>query len=80
VVGPGLVDYSLSSSESEEESNSEPKNKPKRIIAYSTKKLLKIFNQRKASGDGTFKICPSLWTQLYIVMAVNLVPFVREYS
>ena len=68
VVGPGLVDYSLSSSESEVESNSEPKNKPKRIIAYSTKKLLKMFNQRKASGDGTFKICPSLWKQLYIVM------------
>ena len=65
---PGLVDYSLSSSESENESNSTTRNKPKRIIAYSTKKLLNIFNQRKASGDGTFKICPSLWTQLYIVM------------
>ena len=41
--------------------------KPKRIIAYSTKKLLKIFAERKASGDG-FKICPSLWKQLYILM------------
>ena len=65
---PGLVDYSISSDESENESNSTSRNKPKRIIAYSTKKLLKIFNQRKASGDGTFKICPSLWKQLYIVM------------
>jgi hypothetical protein len=44
------------------------KKKPKRIIAYSTKFLLTIFNQRKSSGDGTFKICPSLWKQLYIVM------------
>ena len=42
--------------------------KPKRIIAYSTKFLLEIFSQRKSSGDGTFKICPSLWKQLYIVM------------
>ena len=67
-----LVDYSDSSadSQSEDEFSIQPssREKPKRIIAYSTKKLLKIFDQRKCSGDGTFKICPSLWKQLYIVM------------
>ena len=63
-LNAGLVDYSISSSESD----TTPINKPKRIIAYSTKKLLKIFRERKASGDGTFKVCPTLWKQLYIVM------------
>ena len=56
-----------SSDTSKESSNAEdvlddsiPKQKPKRIIAYSTKYLLKLFSQRKSSGDGTFKISPSL--------------------
>ena len=44
------------------------KKKPKRIIAYTTKYLLKLFNQTKSSGDGTFKISPTLWKQVYIVM------------
>ena len=30
--------------------------------------MLEIFRERKASGDGTFKVCPTLWKQLYIVM------------
>ena len=67
---PGLVDYSISSSDesSTVDDNDSDSTKPKRIIAYSTKHLLKLFNQRKSSGDGTFKICPALWKQLYIVM------------
>ena len=66
-----IVDYSSSSNESGNDDiplESTCRKNPKRIIAYSTKKLLKIFNQRKSSGDGTFKICPALWKQLYIVM------------
>lgn len=66
--GPGLVDYSFSSNESSTSDGKTESAKPKRIIAYSTKHLLKLFNQRKSSGDGTFKICPALWKQLYIVM------------
>ena len=59
----GLVDYSDSSIESNEDTN-----KPKRVIAFTTKLLLTLFNQRKSSGDGTFKISPLLWKQLYVVM------------
>ena len=64
---PGnLVDYSISSEDSED---SIPLVlKPKRILAYTTKKLLKLFEQRKASSDGTFKISPTLWKQIYIIM------------
>ena len=43
--------------------------KPKRIIIYTTKNLLKLFAQgRNSSGDGTSKACPSLWKQIYIIM------------
>ena len=59
----GLVDYSISSIESNDDTV-----KPKRIISYTTEFLLKLFNQRKCSGDGTFKICPALWKQLYVTM------------
>ena len=68
-AGESSSDSSKESSNAEEVLNdSIPNRKPKRIIAYSTKYLLKLFSQRKSSGDGTFKICPSLWKQLYIVM------------
>ena len=74
-----------SSDTSKESSNAEdvlddsiPKQKPKRIIAYSTKYLLKLFSQRKSSGDGTFKICPSLWKQLYIV--INAKKLILHFS
>ena len=65
---PGLVDYSSSSDDAGDSDSSIESTKPKRIIAYSTKLLLKLFNQQKSSGDGAFKICPALWKQLYIVM------------
>ena len=64
----GLVDYSDSSTESSSNESTPETLKPKRIIVYSTKHLLKLFNQRKSSGDGTFKISPALWKQLYVVM------------
>ena len=68
-VGDSSSDASHESTSAEDAlDDSISKKKPKRIIAYTTKYLLKLFSQRKSSGDGTFKISPSLWKKLYIVM------------
>ena len=42
---------------------------PKRVLAYSSKKLLKMFSKcKKGSLDGTFKSCCKLWTQQFVFM------------
>ena len=62
-------EYLPEGDDSSMEDESEGRRKPKRIILYTTKRLLKLFaHGRKSSGDGTFKACPSLWKQVYILM------------
>ena len=42
----------------------------KRVVLCSTNDLLDILARSKILlGDGTFKICPSLWTQVFIISA-----------
>ena len=42
---------------------------PKRVIIYTTNNLIKLLSEgKKSSGDGTFKTCPSLWKQIFIIM------------
>ena len=45
------------------------KNKlPKRILCFTSNLLLQQFSRQKCSVDGTFKVIPTLWTQLFILM------------
>ena len=42
----------------------------KRVVLSTTNDLLDILAQTKMIlGDGTFQICPKLWTQVFIVSA-----------
>ena len=42
---------------------------PKRVLAYSSKKLLNMFSKcKRGSLDGTFKSCCKLWTQQFVFM------------
>ena len=51
---------------SQKETNSKNK-KPKRVLVYTTKKLLKqLAKNLKTSLDGTFKSCCKLWGQSFI--------------
>ena len=46
-------------------------NLPKRVLAFSSEKLLKLFETNltgRSSLDGTFKSIPVLWKQLFIWM------------
>ena len=45
------------------------KSLPKRVLAYSSKKLLKLFSKcERGSLDGTFKSCAKLWKQQCVFM------------
>ena len=45
------------------------KDLPKRVIMFTSYKLLKLLSLgKKASVDGTFKCCPKLWKQQFVMM------------
>ena len=45
------------------------KNLAKRVLAYTSKKLLQLFSKSKRSSvDGTFKSCCKLWKQQFVWM------------
>ena len=45
------------------------KNLPKRILAFTSKKLLKLFSKcERGSVDGTFKSCCKMWKQQFVWM------------
>ena len=51
------------------DATNENKDKPKRVLAYSTKKLLKLFAKcKRGSVDGTFKSICKMWGQLFVWM------------
>ena len=67
-----IEDVESSTDESDEDDGLENytrTKKPKRVVIYTTKNLVKLFAEgRKSSGDGTFKASPSLWKQIFIIM------------
>ena len=64
------VDVEISDEPIDEPTNNiTDKDLPKRVLIYTSKKLLKRLSQdRKSSVDGTFKSSPKLWTQQFIWM------------
>ena len=55
----------------DDEYNTEGQTLPKRVLAFSSKKLLELFETNlggRSSLGGTFKSIPVLWKQLFIWM------------
>ena len=68
-MGPDEHEESVESTEGPEKPPSSNKSLPKRVLAYSSRKLLNLFsNCDRGSLDGTFKSCCKLWKQQFVFM------------
>ena len=68
VLGPEEENHKDSTAEPEEPPPA-GKDLPKRILAFTTKRLLQLFaKSRRGSLDGTFKSCCKMWCQQFVWM------------
>ena len=60
-----LEDYSTE----DDHSSAQTKHLPKRVLAFTSKKLLSLLSKcSKGSVDGTFKSCNKMWRQQFVLM------------
>ena len=68
-LGPEEDTEKTDNNENKKETSKENKKLPKRVLAYSTEELLKLFElAERSSVDGTFKSICKLWKQQFILM------------